>query len=188
MIGTRAARGLFRYHPVLLFVAGALAVLVFQQGTIAILHAFGQAPPPFSYAASKPIGVPQIWSGAFWGGVWGDRLWRARAEVSEGAGLLSSGVPVRRDPAGSGLVVRGVPLRGLPMAAGWDTKRMIIHVIIHGMFGAWHRPNAQMDVPERGPYTGANVSRFREGDVLSGTLAPVLPQLLGMNHRGGRRD
>ena len=134
-IGTRAAGGLFRYNPIVLFGAGALAVLLFQQGTVAILHAFGQAPPPFGYAASKPMGVPQIWSGAFWGGVWGIIYGALERRFPKGlayyltAFLFGATLPV--------LVLWFVvfPLRGQPMAAGLDAKRMIIHVILHGMFG-----------------------------------------------------
>jgi hypothetical protein len=134
-IGTRAAGGLLRYHPIVLFVAGALAVLVFQMGTVAILHAFGQVPPPFSYAASKPMGVPQIWSWAFWGGVWGLVYGAVEQRFPKGplyylaAFVFGAIVPT--------LVLWFVvfPLRGAPMAAGWEAKRMIIHLINHGMFG-----------------------------------------------------
>ena len=62
----------FRYSPVSLFAAGFISVLVFQQGTIAILNAVGFTPAtPFSASRTWPLGVPQIWSFAFWGGVWG---------------------------------------------------------------------------------------------------------------------
>src|SRR5262245_28853075 len=67
--------GLFRHNVVALFAAGFISVLVFQAGTNAILYALGWVPnPPFganSYAATKPFGVPAVWSFAFWGGVWG---------------------------------------------------------------------------------------------------------------------
>jgi hypothetical protein len=133
--GTRAAGGLFRYHPLVLFIAGALAVLVFQHGTIAILNALGQAGPPFGYGATKPMGVPQIWSWAFWGGLWGIVYGAVEQRFPKGptyylaAFLFGAILPV--------LVLWFVvfPLRGQPMAAGWDAKRMIIQVIHHGAFG-----------------------------------------------------
>ncbi|MCO6418971.1 hypothetical protein JYK14_22830 [Siccirubricoccus sp. KC 17139] len=64
------------------FVAGFLAVLVFHQGTAFLLHhvgnglgpsvaLFGRVPAPFNMAAVPPLGVPQVLSLAFWGGVWG---------------------------------------------------------------------------------------------------------------------
>jgi hypothetical protein len=54
------------------FVAGALAVPLFHQVTLAILNALGSvARAPFSMTATKPFGVPQVVSLSFWGGVWG---------------------------------------------------------------------------------------------------------------------
>jgi hypothetical protein len=54
------------------FVAGALAVPVFHQVLLWILHAAGIVPiAPFSLAPTKPLGVPTLLSISFWGGVWG---------------------------------------------------------------------------------------------------------------------
>jgi hypothetical protein len=62
----------FRYSPVFLFAAGFISVLVFQQGAHAILYAIGLIPSAsFSASRTWPLEVPQIWSFAFWGGVWG---------------------------------------------------------------------------------------------------------------------
>jgi hypothetical protein len=66
-----ASQGVLRHSIVALFIAGFISVLVFQNGFVAILHALGWAPPPFRYDPTKPLSVPQIWSGAFWGGIWG---------------------------------------------------------------------------------------------------------------------
>lgn len=64
------------------FFAGLVAVLVFHQGTAWLLHmltvkagigadVFGRVPFPFNMAPTRPLGVPQVLSLAFWGGVWG---------------------------------------------------------------------------------------------------------------------
>jgi hypothetical protein len=54
------------------FVAGVLAVLVFHQILLWILHAAGIVPiAPFNMAPTKPLGIPEIVSISFWGGVWG---------------------------------------------------------------------------------------------------------------------
>jgi hypothetical protein len=54
------------------FVAGALAVPVFHQILLAILHAVGIVPiAAFSFAPTRPFGVPDMISISFWGGVWG---------------------------------------------------------------------------------------------------------------------
>jgi hypothetical protein len=57
---------------VIAFIAGALAVPVFHQILLLILYAAGIVPfAPFSFAPTKPFGVPDIISISFWGGVWG---------------------------------------------------------------------------------------------------------------------
>jgi hypothetical protein len=55
-----------------LFIAGFLSVLVFHQGFLTLWYLWGMSPnPPFPTRATAPLGVPQIWSLAFWGGIWG---------------------------------------------------------------------------------------------------------------------
>jgi hypothetical protein len=54
------------------FVAGVLAVPVFHQILLWILHAAGIVPiAPFDMAPTKPLGIPGLVSISFWGGVWG---------------------------------------------------------------------------------------------------------------------
>jgi hypothetical protein len=54
------------------FVAGAIGVLVFHQLTWWLLYVVGII-PDFSYRLkpTAPLGVPQVLSQAFWGGLWG---------------------------------------------------------------------------------------------------------------------
>ena len=57
---------------ILAFVAGALAVPIFHQILLWILHAAGIVPmAPFNMEPTKPLGVPALVSISFWGGVWG---------------------------------------------------------------------------------------------------------------------
>jgi hypothetical protein len=57
---------------VLAFLAGALAVPVFHQALLALLHASGIVPiAPFRLAPTRPFGIPEIVSSSLWGGVWG---------------------------------------------------------------------------------------------------------------------
>ena len=54
------------------FLAGFIAVLVFHELMLALLHAVGMTPSaPYNARPLPPFGVPQILSQAFWGGVWG---------------------------------------------------------------------------------------------------------------------
>jgi len=56
----------------LAFVAGFLAVPVFHQVLLWILHAAGIVPiAPFDLRPTRPLGVPELVSISFWGGVWG---------------------------------------------------------------------------------------------------------------------
>lgn len=55
----------------LAFIAGFLAVLCFHQPALGLLNAAGVVPfAPFSLAPTKPLGVPSVLSGAFFGGLW----------------------------------------------------------------------------------------------------------------------
>src|SRR6185437_105430 len=57
---------------VLAFIAGALAVPVFHQILLLVLYLAKVVPfAPFSWAPTKPLGVPDVISISFWGGVWG---------------------------------------------------------------------------------------------------------------------
>src|ERR1041385_1032437 len=54
------------------FVSGAVSVLLFHQVIAALLHAIGITPrAPYSMQPTQPLGVAQLWSIVFWGGVWG---------------------------------------------------------------------------------------------------------------------
>lgn len=54
------------------FIAGALAVLVFHQSALGLLHLVGlTSRTPFVLGGVPPLGVPQLLSLMFWGGVWG---------------------------------------------------------------------------------------------------------------------
>ena len=54
------------------FLAGFFATLIFHQLTLMVLWRAGLAPfTPFSMAATRPFGIPALFSLAFWGGIWG---------------------------------------------------------------------------------------------------------------------
>jgi hypothetical protein len=57
------------------FIAGFISVVVFHQAMLAILNWVGFAPiAPYQMNPTKPFGIPQLWSLAFWGGIWGIAL------------------------------------------------------------------------------------------------------------------
>lgn len=117
------------------FAAGVLAVLVFHQGMVGLLHLAGVVPnPPFPMRAVAPFGLPQIASMAFWGGIWG---------------IVAAAILVARPdwpPVLVGLLVGAVgcvlvgftlvaALRGQPMMAGFDLNRWWRSIAINGAFG-----------------------------------------------------
>lgn len=121
---------------VIAFIAGFLAVLFFHQSLLGMLHAINFAPrPPFPTQPTKPFGVPQVWSLAFWGGVWGivfaavasrfprgDRFWLAALGFGAVFPTLVAWFIV-------------APLKGQPIAAGWQPAAMITGLLVNGAWG-----------------------------------------------------
>jgi hypothetical protein len=126
----------FRHPPLSCFAAGFISVLLFQMAAWSVLYALGMTPnAPFGYAPTKPFAVPQIWSFAFWGGLWGlvfgyvERWFPQGPMYYVAAFLFGAIAPV--------LVLWFIvlPLKGIPVAAGWKPMTMLFHVIMHGCFG-----------------------------------------------------
>ena len=119
---------------IIAFIAGFIATLVFHQGGLALLNQLGLTDRgPFNMSATKPFGVPQVFSLAFWGGVWGILLawflgtrktgWYLRALIF--GALLPTAVAL--------FVV--APLKGMPVAGGWDPKLIVGGLILNGLWG-----------------------------------------------------
>lgn len=117
------------------FVAGFLAVPLFHQPALALLTEMGIASATvYSLKPTAPLGVPQVISLAFWGGVWGivfaaTLTRRARPSYWIYAFLFGAIFPT--------LVAWFVvaPLKGLPIAAGWQANRMLTGFLINGAWG-----------------------------------------------------
>ena len=116
------------------FVAAVLSVLTFHQGMWALLHAAGIMPlAPYPTSPVPPFGAPLIASLCFWGGLYGlgfglvlPRLPRApKWLLGLGLGLLAAIV--------GWFVV--APVKGQPLAGGFVPLRMLISVLINGMWG-----------------------------------------------------
>lgn len=117
------------------FVSGAVAVVLFHQGALGLLHAAGLAPrAPFSFTTTQPWGVPQLWSLAFWGGVWGVLLAAAVAKLERvavvGASILFGAIVPT-------LVAWFIvaPLKGQPVAAGFVPAAMLIGPVVNAAWG-----------------------------------------------------
>jgi len=120
---------------VLGFVAGAVGVLIFHQGVVLALYLLNLLPsPPYSTRATAPLGIPQVVSSAFWGGLWGivlvwcmtalraaDRLWVA---------LLFGGIL----PTLVGILVV-TPLKGGDPLARLEIAGLLRGFVINGAWG-----------------------------------------------------
>jgi hypothetical protein len=122
------------------FAAGFLAVLIFHQGVWAVLHLAGALPmAPYAMAPTQPLGVPQVLSSAFWGGVWGVALWPLLAGAGGKAYWIRATVLGALGPTLVALLVV-FPLKGRPFAAGWDPKIWTLGLMLNGAWGfglAW---------------------------------------------------
>jgi hypothetical protein len=121
---------------VLGFAAGFVAVLVFHQGMLTFLHAIGIAPiAPFPMHPTWPFGVPQVWSLAFWGGLWGVLF--AAVESAFPRGNLYWAFAVLFGAIGPTLVAWFVvfPLKGIPVAGGWHAARVVTGLLVNGAWG-----------------------------------------------------
>jgi hypothetical protein len=118
------------------FLAGAASVIVFHQGLGELLHAAGATSHEFySFAPTKPFGVPQLVSLAFWGGLWGIALAAACAR-RRGLGVLVIGALVFGAMLPTLVAWFAVaPLKGAPLAAGGALRAMLLGVALNGAWG-----------------------------------------------------
>jgi len=117
------------------FLAGALALLVFHQGALALLHAIGLTPgSPYPMQATAPFGIAQLWSLAFWGGLWGAFLAACLARLRGGSLVFWATVFGAVLPT---LVAWFVvaPLQGGPIAAGFAPMAMLVGPIVNAAWG-----------------------------------------------------
>jgi len=117
------------------FIAGFLSVVLFHQGAAALLHALELTPrAPYSMQATQPLGVPQLVSIAFWGGVWGALLAATLARLDGARLIVAATIFGAIFPT---LVAWFVvaPLKGQPPAAGFVPAAMMIGPIVNGAWG-----------------------------------------------------
>jgi hypothetical protein len=119
------------------FAAGFVAVLVFHQGMLTLLHAIHfVSTAPFPLAPTPPFGVPKIWSLAFWGGIWGlvfvlfERSFPRRLPAYLIAAIVFGAI-------GPSLVAWFVvsPMKGLPIGGGFHPAGVITALSINGAWG-----------------------------------------------------
>jgi len=113
-----------------LFVAGFLATLVFHQGLMAVLHAAGISPrAAWNLTAVPPLGVPQVVSLAFWGGLWAIAI----ALGMRVSGLSGTWVWVLAGALLPSIVALGLvmPMKGIPV----DGKIVVGALLLNAAWG-----------------------------------------------------
>ena len=118
------------------FIAGFLAVLVFHQGMLAILHGIGvTAYAPLPMRPVPPFGVPQVISLAFWGGVWGLVLGLIAPRLPRGlAYWLIIAVFGAIAPVAVAIFVV-FPLKGITPASDHPIAELVSGLLINGAWG-----------------------------------------------------
>jgi hypothetical protein len=118
------------------FVAGFLAVLTFQSGLVAILHAAGAVPfAPWSLAPVPPFGVPRSLSAAFWGGLWGIAYALLEPRLTARLGWWAGGLAFGAVLPVLVLWFVALPLKGQPVGGGFGASTVLLTVVIHAAFG-----------------------------------------------------
>lgn len=118
------------------FFAGFLSTLLFHQGILAMLHALRISPrAPFAVEPTRPFGVPQVISLAFWGGIWGIVLVFLLAGRGSFVGFLVKSVVFGAiaPTLVAWLVV--APLKHQPIAGGGKAGALATDLLVNGAWG-----------------------------------------------------
>ena len=118
------------------FAAGFIAVLVFHQLALGLLHVLGVVPAtPWTMTPVPPLGVPQVFSAAFWGGVWGIVFVLVEPRFGRGAAHWVSALVFGAVPLTLVFWFVVAPLKGMPVGGGWAMPGLIVGPIVNGAWG-----------------------------------------------------
>lgn len=117
------------------FISGFAATLIFHQGLFALLHSLGAVPyPVYSMAPTAPLGIPAVFSLAFWGGVWGLILWPL-VGAARGASFWIRCIVIGALGPSLVALLLVFPLKGQAFAAGGDIKIWVGALLLNGAWG-----------------------------------------------------
>jgi len=114
-------------------VAGAISVLVFQQGLWMLMHDAGMMVlAPYPTRPVPPFGVPQIADLCFWGAVYGALFGLFHRRVAAPGWLCGLGLGFCTALIGWFVVL---PLKGMPAAHGWVPAAMLRSLLLNLAWG-----------------------------------------------------
>ena len=118
------------------FAAGFLATLIFHQLALWVLWSVGFAPfAPFQMAATRPFGLPAVFSLSFWGGIWGILFAFAESRFPSRSGYwVATFLFGAIIPSLVALMVV-LPLKGRPIGGGWGLPLLVTAFVINGAWG-----------------------------------------------------
>ncbi|KPQ01516.1 hypothetical protein [Marinobacter sp. HL-58] len=113
------------------FVSGFLATLIFHQGLFTVFYLVGMVPSaPFNMNPVPPMGVPAVFSLAFFGGLWGLVLWAALRRLNGFKFWLGNVIVGAIGPTAVAMLVV-FPLKGLAVSA----QTVIGGLMLNGFWG-----------------------------------------------------
>jgi len=117
------------------FLSGAVSVLVCHQVVAALLHAIGMTPrAPYSMQPTSPLGIPQLGSIVFWGGVWGVLLAVALRRYTGGALVIAATIFGAILPSLVAWTLVAA-LKGQPLFAGGAPKGLMVGLLVNAAWG-----------------------------------------------------
>jgi hypothetical protein len=120
----------------LAFIAGFLAVPLFHQPMLALLHVIGMTPRnPYSFTPIPPLGVPLVASQSFWGGVWGMVFALVAPRSPRGPTYWVTAVLFGAFALSLVAWFIVAPLKGLPIAGGGRPAAIAIGLLVNGAWG-----------------------------------------------------
>ncbi len=131
------------------FVAGALAVPLFHQIVLLLLNAAGWVDrQPFALTPTKPLGIPQVVSLSFWGGVWGVLLGLVLARVTQRSAYWTAALVFGAIAPTLVAVFVVPPLKGQPVAV--NAKMVLIGMLVNAAWGVGSAGALSIDRREAG--------------------------------------
>ena len=116
-------------------IAGALSVIVCHQAIAMLLYSMGiTGRMPYSMQVTRPLGVAQLWSLVFWGGVWGAAFAAALRRL-DGAKLVIAGAIFGAILPTLVAWTVVASLKGQPLFAGGVPKAMAVGLLVNAAWG-----------------------------------------------------